>query len=99
MCVHAVLRPAKQAWLEQLWLATAALALLPLLNVFTTHRPLWHSLAEGDWVFAGVDLMLWALAALHAMLAVRTARHSAKVRPARRAAPLRPTPSSAGERA
>lgn len=99
MAVHAVLRPAKKAWLEQLWLATAALALLPLLNVFTTHRPLWHSLAEGDWVFAGVDGMLWALAALHAMLAIRTARHSTKVRPARRATPLRPTPSSAGERA
>lgn len=99
MCVHAVLRPAKRAWLEQLWLATAALALLPLVNVFTTQRPLWRSLAEGDWVFAGVDGMLWALAALHAMLAIRTARHSAKVRPARRAAPLRPTPSSAGERA
>ncbi|MDM0120617.1 PepSY-associated TM helix domain-containing protein [Variovorax arabinosiphilus] len=99
MCVHAVLRPAKRAWLEQLWLATAALALLPLVNVFTTQRPLWRSLAEGDWVFAGVDGMLWALAALHAMLAIRTARHSAKVRPARRATPLRPTPSSAGERA
>ncbi|MGJ7483783.1 PepSY-associated TM helix domain-containing protein [Variovorax sp. LT2P21] len=99
MAVHAVLRPAKKAWLEQLWLATAALALLPLVNVFTTQRPLWRSLADGDWVFAGVDLMLWALAALHALLAVRTARHSAKVRPARRAAPLRTTPPSVGERA
>ncbi|MFZ3120392.1 MAG: PepSY-associated TM helix domain-containing protein, partial [Variovorax sp.] len=76
MAVHAVLRPAKKAWLEQLWLATAALALLPLLNAITTDRPLWRSLAAGDWVFAGVDGMLWALAALHAMLAIRTARHS-----------------------
>lgn len=99
MAVHAVLRPAKKAWLEQVWLATAALALLPLLNVFTTQRPLWHSLAEGDWVFTGVDLMLWALAGLHAMLAIRTARHSAKVRPARRAAPSRATEPSIGERA
>lgn len=99
MCVHAVLRPAKRAWIEQLWLATAALALLPLLNMVTTERPLWRSLANGDWVFAGVDLMLWALAALHATLAIRTARHSAKLRPARRAPPLRPAPSSAGESA
>jgi uncharacterized iron-regulated membrane protein len=99
MCVHAVLRPAKKAWLEQLWLATAALALLPLLNVFTTDRPLWRSLAEGDWVFAGVDLMLWALAALHAMLAIRTARHGTRVRAAGRAAPLRSTPPSAGDTA
>lgn len=99
MAVHAVLRPAKRAWLEQLWLATAALALLPLLNVATTQRPLWHSLAEGDWVFVGVDGMLWALAALHALLAVRTARHSAKARPVRRAAPMRTTEPSIGERA
>lgn len=82
---HAVVRPAKAAWIEQLWLATALLALLPLLNAFTTPRPLWHSLAEGDWVFVGTDLMCWALAALHAMLALRTMRHRARVRPARQA--------------
>ncbi len=97
MSVHAVLRPAKKAWLEQLWLATAALALLPLLNAVTTDRPLWRSLADGDGVFAGVDGVLWALAALHAMLAIRTARHSPGTRAARRPGPLRTTPSSAGE--
>ena len=101
MCLHAVVRPAKKAWLEQLWMATAVLALLPVLNMVTTQRPLWYSLAAGDGVFVGVDLMLWALAALHAMLAIRTARHSLKPRPARRAPPaLRPAPSStAGESA
>ena len=80
--VHAVLRPAKAAWVEQLWTATALLALLPVLNALTTSRPLWHSLANGDWVFAGMDLTCWALAALHAVLAVRTARHTRRVRPA-----------------
>jgi len=75
--LHALLRPAKAAWVEQLWAAAALLALLPLLNALTTQRPLWHSLATGDWVFAGVDLMCWALAALHAVLAVRAARHAA----------------------
>jgi uncharacterized iron-regulated membrane protein len=73
--LHALLRPAKRAWLEQLWAGAAALALLPVLGAFTTDRPLWQSLADGDWVFAGIDLALWALAALHAVLAVRTARH------------------------
>jgi len=73
--LHAGLRQARKAWLEQLWLAVALLALLPLVNVVTTDRPLWHSLASGDWVFAGMDLMLWALAAAHAALAVRIARH------------------------
>jgi uncharacterized iron-regulated membrane protein len=81
--VHAVLRPAREAWLTQLWAATAALALLPLLNALTTSRGLWHSLAQGDWVFAGTDLLLWALAALHALLAIRLARHKKAPRPAR----------------
>ena len=73
--VHAALRPARQAWVEQLWTATALLALLPVLNAVTTQRPLWRSLAEGDWVFAGTDLMCWGLAALHAALAIRTSGH------------------------
>lgn len=77
--VYALLRPAKKAWIEELWMAAALLALLPVLNVLTTERPLWHSLAAGDWVFVGTDLMLWALAALHAWLAVRTARHRPRV--------------------
>lgn len=72
---HALLRPVKTAWAEQLWTATVLLALLPVLNAVTTQRPLWHSLAGGDWVFAGMDLAFWALAALHAALALRMARH------------------------
>lgn len=87
MLVHAVMRPAKRAWIEQLWLAAGLLALLPVLSAVVTERPLWRSLAEGDWVFAGFELTLWALAALHAALAVRTMRHQPKARPARRGAP------------
>ena len=83
---HALLRPAKRAWLEQLWLGAALLALLPALNALTTGRGLPASIAAGDWVFAGFDLMLLALAGLHATLAVRTARHKPKAKRARRAA-------------
>ncbi|MGY3147036.1 putative iron-regulated membrane protein [Bradyrhizobium sp. USDA 3397] len=72
--LHALLRPAKAAWIEQLWTAAALLFLLPVLNALTTQRPLWHSLAQGDWVFAGIDVTCWALALLHVVLAVRTAR-------------------------
>jgi hypothetical protein len=79
-CLHAVLRPARRAWLEQLWAAAALLGLLPVLNAVTTARPLWHSLGQGDWVFAATDLMCWALAALHAGLAWRAARHRPGVR-------------------
>ncbi len=83
--LHALVRPAKAAWVEQLWAASALLFMLPLLNAMTTQRPLWHSLAQGDWIFVGIDLMCWVLAALHAVLAIRTARHQVKA-PARRKA-------------
>jgi uncharacterized iron-regulated membrane protein len=72
--VHAVLRPAKSAWVEQLWAASALLFLLPVFNALTTQRPLWHSILKGDWVFAGIDIMCWVLALLHAVLAIQTQR-------------------------
>ncbi len=97
--VHAVLRPAREAWLVQLWAATAALALLPLLNAFTTTRPFWHSLAQGDWVYAGMDLMLWALAALHALLAMRLARHRKAGQLGRRNVSVAGMPGTVGESA
>jgi hypothetical protein len=75
--LHALVRPVRSAWVEQLWAAAALLFLLPLLNAFTTQRPLWHSLVEGDRVFAGIDMMCLALALLHAVLAIRTARQGA----------------------
>jgi uncharacterized iron-regulated membrane protein len=75
--LHALMRPARSAWVEQLWVASALLFLLPILNALTTQRPLWHSLLEGDWVFAGIDMMCLALALLHAVLAIRTARQGA----------------------
>lgn len=84
--VHACLRAPKRAWVEQLWCAAGLLALLPIVNALTTERPFWRSLAEGDAVFISMDLMLWALAALHGALAIRTARHRKPVQ-ARRAKP------------
>ena len=84
---------AKRAWIELFWLGAASLALLPVGNALTTDRPLWHSLLQGDWTFAAVELMFWAFAALLASLAVRTARHVPKGRPvpkAKRAPPAAP---------
>ena len=75
--LHALVRPARSAWVEQLWTASALLFLLPVLNALTTQRPLWHSLVEGDWIFVGMDIMCWTLALLHAVLAIRTARQKA----------------------
>lgn len=84
--LHAVVRPARRAWLEQLWVGVAALALLPVLNVFTTDRPLWRSIAHGDWVYVGVELTLFGLAGLLAMVALRTGRHQQKPHPVRQPA-------------
>ncbi|RYF54524.1 MAG: PepSY domain-containing protein, partial [Comamonadaceae bacterium] len=79
-------RPARKAWVELLWAGAAVLALLPLVNALTTERNLWVSLRSGDWVFAGLELTLLALAAAHAALAVRTARFKPKARPVRKTA-------------
>ena len=78
--LHAFLRPAKRAWIEQLWAAAGLLALVPVLDAATTDRPLWHSVADGDWIFIGMDLMCVALAVLHAALAIRVARHQPRAR-------------------
>ena len=92
--LYALLRPAKRAWIELLWLAAALLILLPLLNGITTDRGLLQSLAAGDWLFAGFDLTLLAFGGLHALLAIRTQRHQPKGRQAVRKS--KPAPQAAG---
>ncbi len=64
MLAHAALRPTERAWVEQLGIAALAFGLLPLLNAITTARGLHHSIGSGDWVFAGFDLSMLALALL-----------------------------------
>lgn len=91
--LHAMLRPARCAWVEQLGLATALLAALPLWGMLATDRPLWKSLAEGDWVFSGIELMLWVFAALHATLTIRCARQG---RPSLTQRPTNRAPHTAG---
>lgn len=53
---HALLRPARRAWIEQLGIAAALCLLLPALNAATTDTHLLHTLPRGDWRIAGVDL-------------------------------------------
>ncbi len=63
--VHAIVRPHRQSWLEQLGLAALAFALLPLLNAATGGVPLPIAMAQGQWSIAGFDLVVLCLAALH----------------------------------
>ncbi|MGH2294058.1 MULTISPECIES: PepSY-associated TM helix domain-containing protein [Pseudomonas] len=59
--VHAVLRPGRRAWGEQLALGALAFALLPLVNGLTTGQGLDHSPQVGDWAMAGFDLTALAV--------------------------------------
>lgn len=65
---------AVQVWQEQLWLTTASLALLPLLNLLTSDKHLGRTIPAGDWVLASCDLTMWALAVFFAMAALKVRR-------------------------
>lgn len=58
--LHSMLRPVRRAWLEQVSVAAAAFALLPVLNAVTTDRHLGVTLFHGDWALAGFDLTVAA---------------------------------------
>ncbi|RIJ12707.1 PepSY domain-containing protein [Pseudomonas sp. 91RF] len=66
--VHALLRPGRQAWIEQLSLASLLFGTLPVLNALTTSQHLGVTLIRHDWAMAGFDLtcvatglfLLWA---------------------------------------
>ncbi|WP_312934107.1 PepSY-associated TM helix domain-containing protein [Pseudomonas sp.] len=72
--LHAVLRPGRRAWAEQLGLGALAFALLPVLNGLTTGQGLNHSIAVGDWVMAGFDLTALAVGLFLAWAASRMLR-------------------------
>lgn len=71
---YALSRPLARAWVELLWGCSLVYALVPVLNALTTHRHLGHSLLARDWVFAGFDLTMLALAVLFAVMAVKVRR-------------------------
>lgn len=74
MMLHALLRPAARAWIEQWRIAAAAFALLPLLNALTTGRHLGVSLPQGDWAMAGFDLAMPVFGLVFACIAWRLER-------------------------
>ena len=87
--LHAVLRPHRSAWREQLGLAALMFALLPVLNPLTGGAGLARSIAQGQWSVAGFDLAMLVLAALHGCAAFRLRTPPrAQARPS----PARPAP-------
>jgi len=83
---YAQARPLARAWVELLWGACAAYALVPVINALTTGRHLGQTLPAGDWVLAGFDLTMWALAAMFACTAIKVRRRLAPAGQAVRAA-------------
>ncbi len=64
----------RRKWQDLLAIAAASLALVPVVNAFTTSRHLGVSLPAGDWVMAGFDLTCLASAALLGWMARKAAR-------------------------
>lgn len=62
--LYAMIRSHRQAWLELLLLATAAFALLPIVNSMTGGQAIWNTIMHGQWVIASFDLAMWVLAIL-----------------------------------
>jgi len=68
----------RRKWPDLLAVAAVALALVPVVNAFTTSRHLGVSLPAGDWIMAGFDLTCLAGAALFGWMARRAAKAPAR---------------------
>lgn len=80
-----IARPVKMAWVETLAACAALYALVPVVNVLTTQRGLISSLIAGDWIFAGFDLAMFAMAAACGFTAWKVATRKPKAAPRRKA--------------
>lgn len=72
--LHALWRPPRLAWNEQLWLAAALCLALPLVNLATTRQGLLMYLQRGAWQQAGVELVALAFGLLLARMALMLQR-------------------------
>jgi uncharacterized iron-regulated membrane protein len=82
--VWTLARPVKRAWVETLAVCAALYVLVPVVNALTTARGLIPSLIASDWVFAGFDLVMLAMAAACAFAARKVAKHTPKTATRRR---------------
>ena len=82
--LYTLLRAPRRAWGELAIVAALAAGLLPFVSWALTGRGLWQAVIDGDRLFLGVDLVLFALAALGVMIARKAFAGSAAARPARK---------------
>lgn len=89
--IWAAVRPSPRAWAETTAVTALLFAAVPIVSALTTDRNLFHSIAAGEWVFAGFDLAMLALAAgfwaAHRRIVRRARSSAAGRRPQRNAAP------------
>lgn len=83
-----IARPVKQAWVETLATCAALYTLVPVVNALTTPRGLIPSLTARDWIFAGFDLSMLAMATACGFTAWKVATRRPKTSPRRRAPTL-----------
>jgi uncharacterized iron-regulated membrane protein len=77
MFVYPALRPPARARVEMLWMCAAAYGLIPVVNAMTTSRHLGVSIAQGDWIMAGFDLVALGCAAICVVCALKVHRSQA----------------------
>ena len=75
-------RPARRVGVEALSTAATLYLLVPIVSALTTTRGLLPSLAAGDWVFVGFDLVMLTIAAGFAITARKMVLPAAKLREA-----------------
>lgn len=93
--LHAIVRPARAAWIEQCIAASLLFALLPLLNPLTGGYGLYTSLQAGQLSIAAFDLAMLALAAIFAAIPLHLVRKQRRAAAAAApAAPLAPATTS-----
>lgn len=93
--LHAIVRPARAAWIEQCVAAALLFALLPLLNPLTGGHGLFTSLPLGQSAIVGFDLAMLALAAIFAAIPFHLLRKRSRAKaPATPAAALAPDSTS-----
>lgn len=77
--LYAMFRNHRQAWLELLFFSSLVYAGLPVLNFVTGGQPLWHSIANGQWMIASFDLMTWVLAGIFYLAYRKVKQHKGVV--------------------